>query len=218
MGDIYRHYKGGLYELLAEGKNEATLTDVVIYRSCQKGDVWVRPKEEFFDGRFEKVGDEYYQKPFDPIKDIQLFHSKFGIDYKGPPRMLPEDLFQFRLKFLGEELAEWALHHQHMHSILTQDPVPDQAELTHHLAEQLDAMVDLAYVLFGTVHLHGLDHVFVEAWHRVQRANMAKVLAQSAADSKRGYAQDVVKPAGWEPPDHSDLVEVNWVTVRKHED
>lgn len=213
MGDIYRHYKGGLYEVVAEGINEADLVPVTIYKSCSDGRIWVRPTHVFMDGRFELVGNEAPVKPFDPIKDIQLFHSKFGVDYKGPPRMLPEDVFEFRLKFLGEELSEWCLHHQHMVSILRDDQAPDKAELTHHLEEQLDAMVDLAYVLFGTVHLHGLDHVFAEAWARVHRANMAKVRAQSAEESKRGSALDVVKPAGWEPPSHTDLVEVNWVTV-----
>lgn len=48
---------------------------------------------------------------------------------------------------------------------------------------------------------------FPEAWERVQAANMAKVRASSAADSKHGSAQDIIKPAGWTAPDHRDLFE-----------
>lgn len=48
---------------------------------------------------------------------------------------------------------------------------------------------------------------FPEAWHRVHTANMAKERAASAADSKHGSAQDIVKPAGWVAPNHRDLFE-----------
>lgn len=46
---------------------------------------------------------------------------------------------------------------------------------------------------------------FNEAWKRVHAANMAKVRAASAAESKHGSAQDIVKPAGWTAPDHRNL-------------
>ena len=48
---------------------------------------------------------------------------------------------------------------------------------------------------------------FPAAWDRVHAANMAKVRASSAADSKHGSAQDIIKPAGWTAPDHRDLFE-----------
>lgn len=52
-GKIYRHVKtGGYYALLDEGLNEADLTNVCVYRSLKDGKVWVRPSNEFFDGRF----------------------------------------------------------------------------------------------------------------------------------------------------------------------
>lgn len=55
-GEIWRHLKtGGLYVVIAEGRIEADLSDVVIYRSCKDGSVWTRPKEEFHDGRFVRV-------------------------------------------------------------------------------------------------------------------------------------------------------------------
>jgi predicted HAD superfamily Cof-like phosphohydrolase len=69
---------------------------------------------------------------------------------------------------------------------------------------QLDALVDLVYVALGTAHMQGFD--FNEAWRRVHDANMQKVRAQNADESKRGSALDVVKPEGWKPADLSDLV------------
>ena len=44
---LYRHYKGGEYELLALGTDSETLEDTVIYRSIENGRVWVRPKWMF---------------------------------------------------------------------------------------------------------------------------------------------------------------------------
>ena len=43
----YRHYKGGIYELVAEAVLEADRTPVMVYRG-QDGAVWVRPRTDFF--------------------------------------------------------------------------------------------------------------------------------------------------------------------------
>lgn len=43
----YRHYKGGLYELLCEAMLESDLSPMIVYRAAD-GSVWVRPKQEFF--------------------------------------------------------------------------------------------------------------------------------------------------------------------------
>jgi hypothetical protein len=44
----YRHYKGGLYELVCEATLEADHTPVIVYRAAN-GTVWVRPKTVFFE-------------------------------------------------------------------------------------------------------------------------------------------------------------------------
>lgn len=44
----YRHYKGGLYELVCEATLEADLTPLIIYRS-HDGSIWARPKAVFFE-------------------------------------------------------------------------------------------------------------------------------------------------------------------------
>lgn len=124
---------------------------------------------------------------FDPVKDLADFHQKFGLDYDDPPRQLPMEIKEFRIRFLQEELVEYiaASHDQD-------------------LARQLDALVDLVYVALGTSYLHGFD--FKEAWMRVHQANMRKVRAIKATDSTRNSTYDVVKPPGWKAPDLSDLV------------
>jgi hypothetical protein len=44
----YRHYKGGLYELVCEAVLEADHTPVIVYRG-EDGRTWVRPTDVFFE-------------------------------------------------------------------------------------------------------------------------------------------------------------------------
>jgi predicted HAD superfamily Cof-like phosphohydrolase len=119
--------------------------------------------------------------------DVRLFHEKFGLDYDGGPRFLPPDLAEFRMKFMQEELDEYK-----------------QAGEQNDLEGQFDALIDLAYVLFGTSYLHGFP--FAKGWRRVQMANMTKVRVERPEDSKRGSGFDVIKPEGWQPPVLKDLL------------
>lgn len=142
-------------------------------------------------------------KIFDDIKE---FHEKFGLEYKGKPRIVDPGVSLFRAQFGREEIQEyqdsndvswWGLD------------TASQDEYTQDLSNILDALVDQMYVLAGTVYLHGMVDQFEEAWNRVHKANMAKVRAANAKESKRGSSLDVVKPEGWTPPCHKDLVRDN---------
>lgn len=137
--------------------------------------------------------------------DIKEFHEKFAITYEGAPRALPPSLQQFRTKFLREELREYLISVEHIHQVLQgkTDPSFDD-EVAYDLEHMLDALVDLVYVALGTAYLHGFD--FQEAWARVHAANMSKIRAKKSSDSKRKSKHDVVKPVGWRPPRHRDLV------------
>lgn len=127
--------------------------------------------------------------------DIEEFHHKFHLSYGGAPRVLPEDLMDFRIKFLQEELEEYKRAWGDIR--MDGDSLKSREDM-------LDALVDLVYVALGTAYLHGFN--FAEAWRRVQVANMAKVRVERVEDSKRGSKFDVVKPTGWTAPSHSDLV------------
>ena len=121
------------------------------------------------------------------LSDIREFHEKFGLEYDGVPRMLPEDMAKFRIKFMQEELDEYS-----------------KACEEEDLVGAFDALIDLAYVLFGTVYLQGLP--FAEGWTEVHGRNMAKVRVERAEDSKRGSVFDVVKPEGWTDPNHEPIL------------
>ena len=66
---------------------------------------------------------------------------------------------------------------------------------------QFDALLDLAYVVAGTALMMGITpEQWDEGMAAVHNANMKKVRATSAGDSKRGTKLDVVKPEGWTGP------------------
>lgn len=73
IGAYYRHKKsGGTYQLLMLATIEATMTPAVVYGARSKdGPVrWVRPVDEFCDGRFEPVDMRF------SAADIERFESR----------------------------------------------------------------------------------------------------------------------------------------------
>jgi predicted HAD superfamily Cof-like phosphohydrolase len=82
-----------------------------------------------------------------------------------------------RIDFLVEELTELQNGAEH-----------------HLIAEVADALVDLVYVAKGTAVMMGLP--WQELWDDVHRANTAK----ERGIGKRGHKIDLIKPAGWHPP------------------
>lgn len=122
------------------------------------------------------------------FEDVGAFHAKFALDnatyWPAGPRPHDPGLLEFRQRFLREELTEF-----------------DDASDRRDDAKAFDALLDLVYVAMGTAHL--LGYPWQEGWAMVQRANMAKERAAGADDPRsiRRHAADVVKPAGWAPPD-----------------
>ncbi|MFW5747024.1 MAG: DUF1653 domain-containing protein [Nanoarchaeota archaeon] len=49
----YRHYKGGLYQVLGKGRNSETLEEYVVYQPLYDNefgdDLWCRPLKMFFE-------------------------------------------------------------------------------------------------------------------------------------------------------------------------
>lgn len=44
----YRHYKGGLYELVCVATLESDHTEMIVYRAAN-GSIWTRPRDVFFE-------------------------------------------------------------------------------------------------------------------------------------------------------------------------
>lgn len=148
----------------------------------------------------------------DLIGDVAAFHAKFGQEYTGKPRQLPDDLHDFRCGFHDEETTEYRDEYQKLGDAIVRK---DRRDIITALEKQIDALVDAAWVILGTADLQFGRQRFYEAWRRVVKANMAKIRKDAtedgdgSVDSGRQPKYDIVKPAGWLPPDHRDLVEDN---------
>ena len=138
------------------------------------------------------------------FRDIGRFHDKFELEPTGDPEhRLPDDVLQFRIMFMYEELQEYvdAIGGTWCCPGVNVDPSKFDVE------KAFDALIDLVYVALGTAFLHRFP--FNEGWDRVQAANMKKVRASGNDDplSKRKHNKDVVKPPGWVPPVLLDLLD-----------
>lgn len=150
----------------------------------------------------------------DNFSDVGDFHHRFNLPHvtcaAGPvvpgslnrgvgPQPWDEELIEFRVRFMREELDEF---------------VVGMAGRDH--AQMADALVDLVYVAMGTAHL--LGYPWQEIWEAVQRANLGKARAAAdGSDSKRHSRWDVVKPAGWQPPDVAAILEAHGFTTAREE-
>ena len=122
------------------------------------------------------------------LEDIKEFHEKFDLKGADTPIMLSPEVAEFRVKFMLEELTEYA-----------------QALENNDIEGQLDALVDLVYVALGTAYLQGLP--FQAAWDEVHACNMRKVKAgPNGEGSKRGSPHDVIKPEGWQGPKYLGIL------------
>ena len=45
----YRHYKGGIYEIVCEAKLEADPNVILMIYRSEEGMIWARPKDVFFE-------------------------------------------------------------------------------------------------------------------------------------------------------------------------
>lgn len=76
IGETYRHYKGGLFDVLCVALHEDTQEELVIYESLQdsgdfkKGAIWARPYKAFV----EEIEVEGKKMPrFTHVKDASVF-------------------------------------------------------------------------------------------------------------------------------------------------
>lgn len=123
------------------------------------------------------------------MEAVSRFHHKFAINQAPFPHPMEKEVSDFRLKFLREEIDEL-----------------EQGINEGNLPKMFDALLDLVYVAKGTALILGISPKLWEyGFNRVQAANMTKIKAESAENSKRGYKFDVVKPPNFVPPEQ-DLI------------
>ena len=143
------------------------------------------------------------------FESVGAFHAKFGLPTSdGVAKEISEELRDFRLRFLLEELAElcdgyglrldWELCAAPMSK--------DQQDLP----KIADSLVDLVYVALGCAHYHHLP--WKALFKDVQRANLSKMrAAKDGSDSARGSSFDVVKPKNWQGPQTIEvLMKAGW--------
>ena len=118
---------------------------------------------------------------------VAEFHKKFELEPTARPDFPVEEIWRLKNVHMQEELDELR-----------------KASYNGDLEEYFDGLIDLVYVALGAAYLAGLP--FDEGFKRVHEANMTKVRALRAEDSKRGSAYDIVKPAGFVAPTLTDLI------------
>jgi len=70
--------------------------------------------------------------------------------------------------------------------------------------EQLDACMDMIWVILGYCHMKGYN--IGGAWDEVVRTNMAKVDPLTGKVVRRKEDGKILKPEGWLPPDMSKYI------------
>ena len=134
---------------------------------------------------YDTIFDESMENSSDYLGKVKEFMTTFGQPVLDKPTPLPEDRQKLRIALIFEELKEYAEasgmveyfaklcdeHYVDIHN----NPNPDiQIVEVINEVEQLDALLDLQYVLSGAVHEHGFGEIFDEAFEEVHSSNMSK--------------------------------------------
>lgn len=113
------------------------------------------------------------------LQDVENFQRDItGIEPAGSPTLVSEEYVLARANFMSEEVHEFV-------DAATQGDIVGAA----------DALTDVIYVAVGTALTMGIP--LDKVWDVVHTANMKKVKGMT----KRGIANDAVKPAGWVGPE-----------------
>jgi predicted HAD superfamily Cof-like phosphohydrolase len=123
-------------------------------------------------------------------------HEHYGF-HKAVEKLSAKQMieyFEFRVKFLEEELNE-----------LKSATNPDDA---------IDALIDLCVVAIGTLDVFKVDSK--DAWNKVLEANMKKRVGVKESRPNPLGLPDLIKPEGWTAPDHSDqMTDFDFIFLEK---
>lgn len=140
------------------------------------------------------TGDWPVRRPpeVDVFNVVRQFHDRLGlprdrlpvtVERGGPPRPLTPEEYEYRYKFLVEELREF-----------------QEAHLAGDVAHAAGELLDLAWVAIGTIYYMRVEPECL--WEEIQRANMSKcrAVAGEKATGNRGKLEKIVKPRDFVPP------------------
>lgn len=119
--------------------------------------------------------------------DTNDFLKKMEVHMADTPTRLRPELTIARAKHLQEELDEFiqAIEDKDLHA-------------------QVDALIDMSYLLLGTANMMGMTQDQWQAcWDRVHKANMQKHLVK---DKQGEHKLGAVKPKHWVAPDFSHVL------------
>lgn len=132
------------------------------------------------------------QDSISPLDKLEEFQKAFGSTFSETPTLLQRKDWLLRVTLIQEELNEYR-----------------DACKAGDLVEILDANCDMAFLIFGTVVSHGLQHVFNDAFNEVHRSNMSKLGVDGKPiingvncelDPSRPHGK-ILKPSHYSKPD-----------------
>lgn len=133
----------------------------------------------------------------DWVQDIAEMHTKFGVNpvIRNLSREHLTTFLKFRIDFLMEELTELSDEFALIEAGTFDNKAADNT---------VDALIDLCVVAIGTLNAFDVDSY--EAWARVREANMSKNPGVNPTRPNPLGLPDMIKPAGWTAPSHSDNI------------
>ena len=112
------------------------------------------------------------------IEMVSQFMIACDQEVKGRPSNVEDKVASLRYNLMSEENKEYFV-----------------ACLQNNKVEILDALIDMAYVLFGTVAAHGMTEEFIKGFTLVHENNMTKV--QDDGKVLKNPDGKILKPIGY---------------------
>lgn len=139
-----------------------------------------------FKSIYNKLKTKEENKSLSYIELVSKFRDAFNLKIKSKPSLLTKSEYDLHYKLLKEEINEYM-------------DACEEGDKT----EVLDALVDIAYILYGAVLHHGMQDIFDEAFKEVHASNMSKL-----ENGKPLYREDgkVLKGKDYFTPDFSDML------------
>lgn len=121
------------------------------------------------------------------IGKVSEFMEACGQEVKTRASNVEDSTSSLRYNLMSEENREYLV------ACLQNDKV-----------EILDALIDMSYILFGTIASHGMTEEFIKGFDLVHENNMTKV--QSNGMVLKNPEGKILKPEGYKPVDLSSLI------------